>query len=200
MNKNTLIIILIILLLSSVGAAIYFSQKGPVILGQQAGEEVCDILPIFTGQFGSGNSGEGSYIAQDICHTVFANEKNDVAICNKIKTSEFKAECYSTLAMKGGSADVCDRAPADAKDRCYSQVAEKLGDVKSCEKIKIANDRDNCISNYASRIGDGSLCKKITNINQRDSCYMNTSRNNPALCNEIQNINIKQDCIRGPGR
>lgn len=200
MNKNTVIIGLVILLLVSIGAAVYFAQKGPVILGQQAGVEVCNILPLFTGQFGGGNTGIGSYIAQDMCHVVFANEKNDVSLCNKIKTSEFKAECYSALAFKGGGANVCDDAPADARDRCYSQVAEKLGDAKACEKIKTANDRDNCLSNYASRVGDGTLCSKITSINTRDYCYINTSRNDPSLCNKISSPTIKQDCLRGPGR
>lgn len=200
MDKNIIIIVLIALLLISAGAAVYFAQKGPVLVAKQAGMEVCGILPLFTGQFGSGNVGMGSYIAQDVCYTVFANEKDDTAICNNIKTPEFKSECYVTLAMKKGSADVCDGAPADAKDRCYSQIAEKLGDSGACEKIKNANEHDNCISNHASRMGDGTLCKKLTNVNTRDMCYINTSRNNPALCNEIQNSNIKQDCLRGPGR
>lgn len=200
MNKNIIIIGLVILLLGSVGAAVYFAQKGPVILGQQAGVEVCGILPLFTGQIGSGNTGIGTYIAQDICHTVFANEKNDATICNKIKTSEFKGECYSTLATKEGNANVCDGAPTEARDRCYSQIAEKLGDATACDKIKVTNDRENCISNFASRTGDGTLCKKLTSINTRDYCYSNTARNNPALCNEIQSPNVKQDCLRNLGR
>ncbi len=200
MNKNTLIIILVLLLLGSIGVAVYFAQKGPVIIGQQAGVEVCNILPLFTGQFGGGNAGIGSYIAQDMCHVVFANEKNDVSLCNKIKTSEFKAECYSALAFKGGGAGVCDGAPADARDRCYSQVAERLSDAKACEKIKIANERDNCLSNYASRVGDGALCKKIANVNQRDSCYLNTARNDPALCSQVSSLNMRQDCLRNIGR
>lgn len=195
MNKNTIIIALVVLLLSSVGAAVYFAQKGPVILGRQAGQEVCGILPLFTGQIDSGSNGPTSYIAQDICHMVFANEKNDATICNNIKTPEFKGTCYSTVAMKEGNAAICENAPADARDRCYSQIAEKLGDANACEKIKIANDRENCISNFASRTGDGTLCKKLTNVNTRDNCYMNTARNNPALCNQVQNINMKQDCL-----
>lgn len=201
MDKNTIIAILIILLLASIGAAVYFSQKGPVIISGQAGIEVCGILPLYTGQLGgSGGGPSSSFIAQDICHLVFAYEKNDTVICNKLKTPEFKSECYSSLAVKGGNANACDNAPADAQDRCYAQIAEKLGDPKVCEKIKIANDRDNCMSNYASRVGDSSLCKKIVNINQRDSCYMNTARNNPALCGEVSNPNMKQDCLRNLGR
>lgn len=200
MNKNIIIIGLVVLLLGSVGAAVYFAQKGPVILGQQAGVEVCGILPLFTGQIGSGDTGIGSYFAQDICHMVFANEKNDATICGNIKTSEFKGECYSTLAMKDGNTNVCDSAPTEARDRCYSQIAEKLGDATACDKIKIANDRENCISNFASRTGDGTLCKKLTNINTRDYCYSNTARNNPALCNEIQSPNVKQDCLKNLGR
>lgn len=200
MDKNIIIIILVVLLLASVGSAIYFAQKGPVTASKQAGVEVCGILPLFTGQIGSGNTGIGSYFAQDICYTVFANEKNDVALCGNIKTSEFKGECYSILAMKEGNADICDGAPTEARDKCFSQIAEKLGDANACEKIKIANDRENCISNFASRTGDGTLCKKLTNINTRDYCYINTSRNNPALCNEIQSPNVKQDCLRNLGR
>ena len=200
MNKNIIIIGLVILLVASFGVAVYFAQKGPVILGQQAGVEVCGILPLFTGQIGSGNTGIGSYIAQDICYTVFANEKNDAKICDKIKTSEFKGQCYSTLAMKESNADICDGAPTEARDKCYSEVAEKLGDATACDKIKIVNDRENCISNFASRTGDGTFCKKLTNINTRDYCYSNTARNNPALCNEIQSPNVKQDCLRNLGR
>lgn len=200
MNQKTIIIILVVLLLTSIGAAIYFAQKGPVVLSKQAGMEVCGILPLFTGKLGSGSDSSSSFIAQDICHMVFANEKNDATICNNIKTPEFKGECYSTVAMKEGNTNVCDSAPADARDKCYSQIAEKLGDAQACEKIKIANDRENCISNYASRTGDGTLCKKLANVNTRDYCYVSTSRNNPALCNEIQNITIKEDCLRGPGR
>ncbi|OGF63459.1 hypothetical protein A2926_00855 [Candidatus Giovannonibacteria bacterium RIFCSPLOWO2_01_FULL_44_40] len=200
-NRNIIITVLAIFLLASIGAAVYFAQKGPVIVGGQAGAEVCGILPIFTGQLDSGSSGgPGSFIAQDICHMVFANEKNDAAICNKIKTPEFKGQCYSMLAVKSGTSDVCAGAPSDARDRCYSQVAERMGDPKACEQIKIANERDNCISNYASRVGDGSLCKKITNIGQKDSCYMNTARNNPSLCSEISNPNMRQDCLRNIGR
>ena len=54
MNKNSIIIFLIVLLAASIGSAIYFAQKGPVIVGGQAGVEVCGILPLFTGQLGSG--------------------------------------------------------------------------------------------------------------------------------------------------
>lgn len=200
MDKNIIIVMLVVLLLGAAGAAIYFAQKGPVIIGGQAGVEVCGILPLFTGQLGSGSSGPGSFIAQDICYTVFAHEKKDASICNKIKTPEFKGECYSTIAVSGGDADVCAGAPADARDRCYSQISEKLGDSKACEQIKSINDRENCISNFVSRTGDGSLCKKITNINTRDYCYINASRNDISLCNEISSPNVKQDCLRGPGR
>lgn len=200
MDKNTIIVILLALLLVSVGMAVYFVQKGPVIIGKQAGVEVCGILPLFTGQLGGSGGPPSSFIAQDICHIVFAYEKSDAAICGKVKTPEFKSECYSSLALKSGSADVCDTAPADARDKCYSQIAEKLGDAKVCARIKAANERDNCISNYASRIGDGTLCKNITNVNQRDSCYMNTARNNPDFCNEVSHSNMRQDCLRNSGR
>jgi len=195
-NRNIIISVLAILLLASVGAAVYFAQKGPVIIGGSAGVEVCGILPVFTGKLDSSSSGSMSFIAQDICHMVFANEKDDANICNKVKTSEFKGQCYSMLAVKSGSAAVCEGAPADAKDRCYSQVAERMGDIKACEQIKTANDRDNCISNFASRTGDGSLCKKIANIGQRDGCYMNASYQNSSFCNEISNPNTQQDCLR----
>src|SRR3989338_8753439 len=194
-NRNIIITVLAIFLLASVGAAVYFAQKGPVIIGGQAGVEVCGILPVFTGQLDSGSNGQSSFIAQDICHMVFANEKNDSSICNKAKTPEFKGQCYSMLAVKSGNSSVCESAPSDAKDRCYSQVAERMGDIKACEQIKTANDRDNCIANFASRTGDGSLCKKITNINTRDYCYINASRNDLSLCNEISSPNVKQDCL-----
>ena len=200
MNKDIFIIILLVLFLGSIGAAVYFAQKGPVIIGEQSGAEVCGDLPLFTGQLGSGSDGPGSFIAQDICYIVFAHENDDVLTCNKIKTPEFKGECYSTLAIKGGDANVCASAPVDAQSKCYSQASEKLGDSNACEKIKSINDRENCISNFASRTGDGSLCKKITNINTRDYCYINTSRNDPSLCNEISSPNIKQDCLRNVGR
>lgn len=200
MNKDSIIIILVILLLASTGTAIYFSQKGPIIIGGQAGVEVCGILPLYTGQLSGSGGPQSSFIAQDICNMVFAYEKNDAAICNKVKTSEFKSECYSSLATKDGNANACDNAPADAQDRCYAQITEKLGDPKLCEKIKKANERDNCTANYASRVGDGTLCKKIININQRDSCYVNTARNNPSLCNEVYNSNMRQDCLRNSGR
>jgi len=195
-NKNIIIAVMAILLLASIGGAVYFAQKGPVIIGGQAGVEVCGILPLYTGQLGGSGGSSSSFIAQDICYVVFAYEKESTELCNKIKTPDFKSECYSSLAMKSGNADICDSAPADAKDRCYSQIAEKMGDAGACEKIKLSNDRDNCIGNYASRIGDGALCKKIANVNQRDSCYMNTSRNNPALCNEVSNPNMRQECLR----
>ncbi len=199
-NKNIIIAVLVILLLASGGAAVYFAQKGPVIIGGQAGVEVCGILPLFTGQLGSGSDGPGAYIAQDICYMVFAHENDDASMCNKVKTPEFKGECYSTLAIKGGDVNVCASAPADAQGRCYSQISEKLGDSSACEKIKSIGDRENCISNFASRTGDGSLCKKLTNVNTRDNCYINTSRNDPSLCNAISNPNIKQECLRNIGR
>ena len=135
-----------------------------------------------------------------ICIMVFANKKTDGGIGNKFKPPEFKGEFYATLAMKSGSADVCDSAPADARDKCYMQMAQKLGDAASCEKIKVANERENCISNHVSRTGDGSLCVKITNVNTRDYCYINASRNNPSYCDEISSPNVKQDCLRNLGR
>ncbi|MBI1975044.1 MAG: hypothetical protein HYS57_01635 [Parcubacteria group bacterium] len=200
MNKDNLIIVLAALLVVSIGVAVYFAQKGPVIVGQQAGVEVCGILPVFTGQLGSGSGETGSFIAQDICYMVFANEKTDPAICNKVKTAEFKGQCYATLAVKGGSTAACEGAPTDAQDKCYQQVAERLGDVAACGRIKVANERDNCISNQASRLGDGALCEKITNVNQRDFCYVNTARNNPSLCDKISSPSVKQDCLRNIGR
>lgn len=200
-NKNIVIVVLAILFIAASGVAVYFARQGPVIIGQKAGEEVCDLLPLFTGQFfGSSSDGIGAYIAQDICHLVFAHETGTIAMCDKTKTPQFKGECYSAVAMKAGDVALCDKAPLDARDQCFSQFAEKLGDAASCDRIKTVDTRDNCVSNFASRIGDGMLCKKITNVNTRDYCYTNTARNNPALCNSVQNPNIKQDCLRNTGR
>lgn len=198
--KNLIITVLVILLVGSIGASFYFSRKGPILLGQEPGKEICDALPLFTGSFEGGSSEMMPYIAQDVCHTVFASEKSDSAICNKIKTAEFKGQCYSAVATKMGDVSVCDAAPPDARDRCYSQVANTLGGTATCEKIQQINERDNCIQNYAMRASDSAACRKITNIGSRDNCFMNLAHQNPALCAEVSNPQMRGDCQRNVGR
>ena len=202
MNKNVIIWVLVVLLATSAGAAFYFSTQGPVLVVGESNKAVCDTLPLYTGSLGGSGSGSNGvpYIAQDICHTVFAVEKNDASICNKIKTPELKGGCYSEVANKKGDVSICDAAPADARDSCYAKMVERMGNVATCEKIQRQDDRDNCLQSFASRNNDASVCKKITNINRRDSCYMNLAYNNPSLCNEVMTPQMRQDCQRNAQR
>ena len=200
MRKDVVIITLVILLLSSIGGGFYFARRGPILVGPEPSKEICDILPLYTGPSeSSGGFGPTPYIAQDICRVVFASEKNEPAICDKVRTADLKGGCYGMLAVKIGDADLCAKAPADARDRCYSEAANKLGSA-ACEKIAAADPRDNCLVNAASRLGDSSLCRKISGINQRDSCYFDTAHRNPALCVEISNPEMRQNCQRNYGR
>ena len=198
--KNLIITVLAILLVGSIGASFYFSRKGPILLGQEPGKEICDALPLFTGSIDGGSSEMMPYIAQDICHMVFASEKSDSAICNKIKTTEFKGQCYSAVAAKMGDASVCDAAPSEARDRCYSQIAYKVGGAATCEKVQQVNERDNCLQSYASRAGDSAACRKITHVGNRDNCFMNLAHQNPALCSEVSSPQARADCQRNTGR
>lgn len=200
MNKNLIITILAALLAASIGAAFYFSQQGPLLVIGEANKQVCDTLPLFTGSLGGSGSTITPYIAQDVCHMVFAVEKDDVAICNNVKTEEFKGECYAEVANKKRDASICDTAPANAKDRCYAKVSERFGTMAACERIQQQEQRDNCLSNFASRNGDPAACKKITNINRRDVCYVNLAYQNPAVCNEIVTPQIKRDCQNRPNQ
>ena len=202
MNKNIIIWVLAALLVVSAGAAFYFSTKGPLLVVGESNKAVCDTLPLYTGSLGNGGPSESNappYIAQDICHMVFAVEKKDAMICSKIKTLAFKGGCYSEVANKTGDTSICDTAPADAKDACYSKMAERLGSA-ACDKIQVVDQRDDCLSSSSSRNSDPSICKKITNINRRDSCYMNLAYNNPSLCNEVVTPQMKQDCQRNAQR
>ena len=200
MNKDVLIVLLVVLLLASIGGGFYFARGGPILVGQEPSKEICDILPLYTGPSeSSGGLGPTPYIAQDICRVVFALEKSDPAVCDKVKTTDLKGGCYGMLAAKLGDADLCAKAPVDARDKCYGEAASKLG-AEACENIRSADQRDNCLANASSRLGDGSLCTKISGINQRDSCYFNTAHRNPAFCGEISNPQMRQDCQRNVGR
>ncbi|OHA09445.1 MAG: hypothetical protein A3B37_01950 [Candidatus Sungbacteria bacterium RIFCSPLOWO2_01_FULL_59_16] len=200
MNKDIVIVILVIMFLASIGGGFYFARRGPILVGSEPSKEICDILPLYTGASeSSGGFGPSPYIAQDICRVVFASEKSDPAICDKVKIADVKGGCYGMLAVKLGESDLCAKAPADARDRCYSEAANKLG-AEACENIRSADQRDNCLANAAGRLGDSSLCTKITGVNQRDSCYFNTASRNPAFCNEITNPQMRQDCQRNYGR
>lgn len=201
MNKDTIIVILAALLMLSVGGVAYLSIKGkPILVGQEAGKEICDFLPLYTGPTENGGGFLQPYFAQDVCRLVFAHEKGDLEICKKMKIREAGGMCYSMVAIKKGDASLCDSAPADMKDVCYRQAAEKLDGIKICEKIGKGDDRDNCLMNYAGKSGDASVCKKITNVYTRDNCYMNQAYRNPELCQEISNLSTRQDCERNVRR
>mgnify|MGYP001610666940 FL=1 len=199
-GKDVIIIALVLLLLASIGGGFYFARRGPILVGSEPSKEICDILPLYTGPSeSSGGFGAYPYIAQDICRVVFASEKSDPAICDKVKIADVKGGCYGMLAVKLGESGLCAKAPADARDKCYSEAATKLG-AEACEKIQAVDPRDNCFANAASRLGDSSLCTKISGVNQRDSCYFNTAHRNPALCSQISNPQVRQDCQRNYGR
>lgn len=193
-GKNIIIAVLGVLLVVSTGVGVYMTQKGPIMISKEGGKELCEMLPILTTPIESSGPGSTPYIARDVCHFVFAAEKNDPTICENMKTSEFKAQCYATLASKTGDVTLCDRAPIDVRDRCYSSVAEKTGGAATCEKITRADDKDNCLANQASRIGDATLCPKIGNVNIRDNCYMNQAYRDPAHCGKILNVRMREDC------
>ncbi len=199
-GKDIAIIALALLFLASIGGGFYFARRGPILVGSEPSKEICDILPLYTGPSeSSGGFGAYPYIAQDICRVVFASEKSDPAICDKVKIADVKGGCYGMLAVKTGDSGLCAKAPADARDRCYSEAASKLG-AAACEAIQAVDARDNCLANAANRLGDPSLCRKITSVNQRDSCYMNMANRDPAFCGEIANPQMRQDCQRNIGR
>lgn len=198
--KNVVIILLGFLLVVSTGIGVYLARKGPIMISKEGGKELCEMLPILATPIDSSGPGSTPYIARDICHFVFAIEKNDPTICENMKTLEFKSQCYATSAIKIGDASLCDRAPLDVRDRCYSSVAEKLGGSAACDKIKRADDRDNCLSSQASRTGDAQVCVTIGNLNIRDSCYMNQAYRDPAHCGKISNVRMREDCTRNVGR
>lgn len=201
MSKDTIIVILAGLLILSVGGVAYLLIKGkPVLVGQEAGKEICDLMPLYTGPTDSGGELFQPYFAQDICRLVFAYEKGDTEICKKMRIREAGGMCYSMVAIKKGDAAVCDSAPSDVRDVCYRQTAEKLDGVKICEKIVKVDERDNCLMNYAGKSGDASICKKITNVYTKDNCYMNQAYRNPSLCQEISNLSMRQDCERNVRR
>jgi len=201
MNKDTAIIILAVLLILSVGGVAYLSFKGrPVLIGQEAGKEVCDLLPLYSGPTDSSTLFQ-PYIAQDICRMVFAYEKGDAELCKKMRITEAKGNCYSMLAIKKNDASLCDSAPVDAKDTCYRAAAEKLeGALKLCEKISKVQEKDNCLTNYAGRTGDSAACEKVTDVNNKDNCYMNQAYRDPSLCGKVSNSVRRQECERNTQR
>ena len=200
MNKNILIIVLLVLLVASIGAGYYFSRMQPLVLSKDASGELCEMLPILSTPIDEGGGLGSPYIARDICHFVFAYEKEDASICQNLKTAELRGQCYAFIAIKTNNQALCDSAPIEARDQCYSQVAQKVSDLKTCEKIQRADDRDNCMQNYASRMGDASICPKLQNINFRDSCYMNLAHRDPALCAKVTDVRSREDCNRNVRR
>ncbi len=168
------------------------------MVSKEGGKELCEMLPLLSDPLDqNGGFGATPYIARDICHFVFAIEKDDPAICDNLKTGEFKAQCYATSASKKNDPSLCDKAPIDVRDKCYSSLAQQMGGgLAVCEKIQRADDRDNCFSNQASRMGDVELCKKIGNINIRDGCYMNQAHRDPAHCGKITDVRMREDCQR----
>lgn len=195
-TKNVIIAVLAFLLVISTGLGIYMARKGPIMVSKEGGRELCEMLPILATPIESSGPASTPYIARDVCHFVFAVEKSDPTICENMKTSEFKAQCFATLASKTADASVCDRAPIDVRDKCYSAAAQNMGGVAACEKIQRADDRDNCVSSHASRTGDAQLCATIGNVNIRDNCYMNQAHRDPAHCGKISNVRMREDCQR----
>ena len=195
-TKNIIIIVLGLLLVISTGLGVYMTQKGPLLISKEGGKELCEMLPILSTPIDDSGPGSTPYIARDVCHFVFALEKNDVSICENMKTTEFKGQCYATSAAKSGDSTLCDRAPSDVRDRCYSAVAQKTGGASLCEKIQRADDRDNCLANQASRSGDVKLCVAIGNVSIRDNCYMNQAYRDPAHCAKISSVPMREDCQR----
>ncbi|MEK7560407.1 MAG: hypothetical protein AAB539_00425 [Patescibacteria group bacterium] len=197
MTKDILIIVLVIALVGTIGAGFYFARKGPLVLAPETNQQVCDILPLYSGSLDGGGSSGGQmpYIAQDVCRIVFADEKGDSEICAKIRTPELQGQCVAGVALKKGDATLCEGAIGEARDRCYDGVAQKLG-AEACTKIRTVDKKDSCLSNAASRQGDGSMCRQIANVSMRDQCYMNTAFRNPALCNDITQPMMREECGR----
>ena len=196
MNKDIIIIILVVALVLAAGTSIFLAQRGPVVVGGQAQKELCGIIPSLSGGL-PGTSDAPPSIAQDMCYLVFAYEKDDVAICKKIKIPDFQGSCFSAMAVKTQNSSLCEEAPALARDRCFSDVANELNEGTAlCEKIKDQNQKDNCLANYASRTKDSAVCRKISRQDARDSCFINSafSANDYSLCSQISNPDMKRDC------
>ncbi|TSC78951.1 MAG: hypothetical protein G01um101429_627 [Parcubacteria group bacterium Gr01-1014_29] len=178
----------------STALGVYMARKGPIMVSKEGGKELCEMLPLLSTPLDESGMGSSPYIARDICHFVFAIEKNDPTICENLKTGEFKAQCYATSASKQNDPSICDNAPIDVRDKCYSSLAQQTGGSAVCEKIQRLDDRDNCFSNQASRMGDAELCTKIGNINIRDGCYMSQANRDPAYCGKVTDVRMREDC------
>ncbi len=118
--------------------------------------------------------------------------------CEKILLSEFKDDCYYTLAQDAGNSSFCDRiAKQFTHDVCISDVAaQQSGGAIDCDRLSSPSLKDQCIRSMASTTKNASYCAGLTGSLERDMCYDSIARGSedPQACAGISTDYMEMSC------
>ena len=137
---------------------------------------------------------------KDHCYAYFADQNNDVTLCEKIIDSLVKDECLSDVAINTLNSDFCsDIINYYYKDTCYKTVSEKSG-ISSCGEISDFELRNSCFYMVAVTHLNPDLCESVDTehaIIDRDRCYYEIGKETRdiELCNKVVSTFAQQGCI-----
>ncbi len=111
------------------------------------------------------------------CLVKLALDSNSIAMCDSIKNSEFKFNCYREMANKNNDLSLCEkltglvREPSytEFTDKCYDTISKRISDSSLCDLIKTNTAKVNCYKNFAYKNIDPSFCKKLIGLGEKNS-------------------------------
>ena len=132
-----------------------------------------------------------------------AVSENNSALCDEIKNTSIKDNCFYRLAKKNQDVSFCEKIFEESTKISCNSFFKK--DPSLCDTINTDLDnlaKDNCYLAFVVQTKDlpkaqlEKTCEKITNSEIKDDCYMQLAihKEDSSLCSNVQNQNSKEVC------
>jgi hypothetical protein len=135
---------------------------------------------------------------QGACITDIAQQKEDISICENVKTYYWFDVCLKSLSVLTNKTDRCfEIGDGILRDECIMELMPTRNDFELCKKITDATKRHRCMRNIAIFEDDVERCKIIQDPFYRDSqCYKKFAQNrgDKTICDRISIGAIRVRC------
>ena len=122
----------------------------------------------------------------------------NVNLCNNIKSSGIKSECYAELGILLKDFSLCDKTLNESPYYCKATIATNNLNLSQCSLVS-NNDYwwDNCNANIALNSMNFNGCYEVRNRDQRNNCFYDIALNRSSIgeCFQIRFSELQQKCV-----
>ncbi|MEK7157791.1 MAG: MFS transporter [Patescibacteria group bacterium] len=105
----------------------------------------------------------------------------------------FKYQCFANIAINTKNYSLCnDLKETSYRNECYSVIANRINDLNTCDKVSNEPSQfSDCVENIAINTNNRDLCEKVDGENKK-SCYLGFDLNlskiskDTAICDKIK--------------